>query len=127
MDGSVRHTNRGNVDSGLWIPYDHRSAGVGPCFVWGYALRWVLLSDRLKLLAYRILDPVKNKPKSETKTSFDLKPLMSKRAYELYEQEVEKMVKQIRTGIRRSRKFEKMNLQRNLKKEIKMNKSLFSI
>lgn len=28
-------------------------------FVWGYALIWALLSDRLKLLAYRILDPVK--------------------------------------------------------------------
>ncbi|KTD66916.1 cation transport ATPase [Legionella steelei] len=28
-------------------------------FVWGYALIWALLSDRVKLLAYRILDPVK--------------------------------------------------------------------
>ena len=27
-------------------------------FVWGYALVWFLLNDRLKLLAYRILDPV---------------------------------------------------------------------
>ena len=27
-------------------------------FVWGYALVWALLSDRVKLLAYRILDPV---------------------------------------------------------------------
>jgi H+-transporting ATPase len=26
-------------------------------FVWGYALVWFLLNDRLKLLAYRILDP----------------------------------------------------------------------
>ncbi len=26
-------------------------------FVWGYALAWFLLNDRLKLLAYRILDP----------------------------------------------------------------------
>jgi H+-transporting ATPase len=26
-------------------------------FVWGYALLWALLSDRVKLLAYRILDP----------------------------------------------------------------------
>jgi H+-transporting ATPase len=30
-------------------------------FVWGYALIWALLSDRIKLLAYRILDPVKPK------------------------------------------------------------------
>ena len=27
-------------------------------FVWGYALVWFLLTDRVKLLAYRILDPV---------------------------------------------------------------------
>jgi len=25
--------------------------------VWGYALMWFLLTDRVKLLAYRILDP----------------------------------------------------------------------
>jgi H+-transporting ATPase len=30
-------------------------------FVWGYALIWALLSDRLKLLAYRIFDSVKAK------------------------------------------------------------------
>ena len=28
-------------------------------FVWGYALIWALFSDRVKLLAYRLLDPVK--------------------------------------------------------------------
>jgi H+-transporting ATPase len=28
-------------------------------FVWGYALLWFLLNDRIKLLAYRIFDPVK--------------------------------------------------------------------
>jgi H+-transporting ATPase len=30
-------------------------------FVWGYALAWFLVNDRVKLLAYRILDPVKTK------------------------------------------------------------------
>jgi H+-transporting ATPase len=30
-------------------------------FVWGYALAWFLLNDRVKLLAYRIFDPVKIK------------------------------------------------------------------
>ena len=30
-------------------------------FVWGYALAWFLVNDRVKLLAYRILDPVKSK------------------------------------------------------------------
>jgi H+-transporting ATPase len=33
-------------------------------FVWGYALLWFLVNDRIKLLAYRIFDPVK---KTETK------------------------------------------------------------
>ncbi|WP_197748147.1 plasma-membrane proton-efflux P-type ATPase [Mycolicibacterium helvum] len=30
-------------------------------FVWGYALLWFLISDRVKLLAYRILDPVRTR------------------------------------------------------------------
>ena len=29
-------------------------------FVWGYALLWFLVTDRIKLLAYRILEPVNN-------------------------------------------------------------------
>ncbi len=37
-------------------------------FVWGYALIWALLSDRVKLLAYRIFDPVKAEPKPDAKT-----------------------------------------------------------
>ncbi len=37
-------------------------------FVWGYALAWFLINDRLKLLAYRIFDPIK------IKASSDLKP-----------------------------------------------------
>ena len=28
-------------------------------FVWGYALAWFLVNDRVKLLAYRFLDPTK--------------------------------------------------------------------
>ena len=36
-------------------------------FVWGYALIWALLSDRVKLLAYRIFDPVKAEPQPEAK------------------------------------------------------------
>ena len=46
-------------------------------FVWGYALIWFLINDRIKLLAYRIFDPVKTSPKlsgndvskSDSKTS----------------------------------------------------------
>ena len=36
-------------------------------FVWGYALAWFLLNDRVKLLAYRVFDPVKAEPKPEAK------------------------------------------------------------
>lgn len=49
-------------------------------FVWGYALTWFLLNDRLKLLAYRIFDSVK------VKTPSNLTPKIAKRAYELYEE-----------------------------------------
>ena len=49
-------------------------------FVWGYALLWFLLNDRVKLLAYRIFDPVK------AKTPSDLTPQIAQRAYQLYEQ-----------------------------------------
>jgi H+-transporting ATPase len=31
-------------------------------FVWGYAIIWFLVTDRVKLLGYRILDPVKTNP-----------------------------------------------------------------
>ena len=36
-------------------------------FVWGYALLWFLVNDRVKLLAYRIFDPVKDRTPSELK------------------------------------------------------------
>ena len=36
-------------------------------FVWGYALLWFLVNDRVKLLAYRIFDPVKAEAKPEAK------------------------------------------------------------
>ncbi len=34
-------------------------------FVWAYALAWFLVNDRVKLLAYRILDPTKARTKSD--------------------------------------------------------------
>ena len=37
-------------------------------FVWGYALLWFLVNDRIKLLAYRIFDPVKAVAGPESKT-----------------------------------------------------------
>ena len=38
-------------------------------FVWGYALAWFLLNDRVKLLAYRIFDPVKTDVKPDSKAA----------------------------------------------------------
>jgi len=57
--------------------------------VWGYAIAWALVNDRVKLLAYRIFDPTKpallsKKPKSQNPQ--DLKPQIAKRAYEIYEE-----------------------------------------
>ncbi len=53
-------------------------------FVWGYALAWFLVNDRIKLLAYRIFDPTQapllgRKP-------LDLRPQIASRAYEIYEE-----------------------------------------
>jgi len=55
-------------------------------FVWGYALAWFLLNDRVKLLAYRIFDPTK--APLLAKRPLDLTPQIAARAYELYEQRV---------------------------------------
>jgi H+-transporting ATPase len=52
-------------------------------FVWGYALAWFLVNDRVKLLAYRIFDPTK--APLLAKKSRDLTPQIAARAYELYE------------------------------------------
>jgi H+-transporting ATPase len=35
-------------------------------FVWGYALVWFLLNDRVKLVVYRVLDDIKADAKSDT-------------------------------------------------------------
>jgi len=44
-------------------------------FVWGYALLWFLVNDRIKLLAYRIFDPVKagTEPEARTEAKPDAK------------------------------------------------------
>jgi len=42
-------------------------------FVWGYALVWFLLNDRVKLLAYKIFDRVKTKNPKETNAEATLK------------------------------------------------------
>jgi H+-transporting ATPase len=65
-------------------------------FVWGYALVWFLINDRVKLLAYRIFDPVKTSKKDAVlaaedggkskAASTDLAPQIAKRAFEIYEE-----------------------------------------
>ena len=78
-------------------------------FVWGYALLWFLVNDRIKLIAYRFFDPVKSaakpeaedeskrganvesqsptQPETNARTPSDLTPQIAARAYELYEQQ----------------------------------------
>jgi len=54
-------------------------------FVWGYALAWFLVNDRVKLLAYRIFDPTAA-PLLATESG-DATAETAKRAYELYERQ----------------------------------------
>ena len=58
----------------------------GAAFVWGYALAWALVNDRVKLLAYRIFDPTKAPLLG--KDPLDLTPLIAARAYERYQERV---------------------------------------
>jgi len=53
-------------------------------FVWGYALAWFLVNDRVKLLAYRVFDSTASP--LLTKKPVDVTPQIAKRAYELFEQ-----------------------------------------
>jgi H+-transporting ATPase len=53
-------------------------------FVWAYAIVWALFTDRLKLLAYRILDPSALPLLAKKPTDFG--PEISKEAYELFQQ-----------------------------------------
>ncbi len=43
-------------------------------FVWGYALLWFLVNDQVKLLAYRIFDPVKAEAKAKAEPKAEDKP-----------------------------------------------------
>jgi H+-transporting ATPase len=56
-------------------------------FVWGYAVLWALVNDRIKLLAYRIFDPVKAPLFAKT-PPVDLSSQIAARAYELYQERV---------------------------------------
>ncbi|MGC2212775.1 MAG: plasma-membrane proton-efflux P-type ATPase [Silvibacterium sp.] len=56
-------------------------------FVWAYAIVWAVVTDRVKLLGYRILDPTAA-PLLASKQPVDLTPQIASRAYELYQQRV---------------------------------------
>jgi H+-transporting ATPase len=61
-------------------------------FVWGYALVWFLVSDRVKLLAYRVFDPtaaplLAQKTVSAKTSADDEASQIAKRAYEIYERQ----------------------------------------
>jgi H+-transporting ATPase len=61
-------------------------------FVWAYALTWALATDRIKLLAYRLLDPAEAKTPPAVApqaagTAPDLTAEIATKAYQLYEQE----------------------------------------
>jgi H+-transporting ATPase len=57
--------------------------------VWAYAIVWALINDRIKLLAYRIFDPIQ-KPSVQQQASapVDDTQAISARAYESYQQRV---------------------------------------
>ena len=70
---------------GLFMP----SIGWGwALMVWGYSSVWFLFNDRMKILAYRIFDRTKAKPKilaQTEKLNSDMTLKIAKRAYEIYE------------------------------------------
>jgi H+-transporting ATPase len=55
-------------------------------FVWGYALVWFLINDRIKLLAYRFLDRWDAGKVPPARPASDLSLQIAQRAYSLYEQ-----------------------------------------
>jgi H+-transporting ATPase len=53
-------------------------------FVWAYAIVWALFTDRLKLIAYRILDP--SALPLLAKKQLDLGPEVAREAFNLFQQ-----------------------------------------
>jgi len=68
---------------GLFMtPIGWKLAGI----VWAYALVWAFVTDRVKLVGYRIFDPTSAPLLS--KAPLDLTPRIASRAWELYQQRV---------------------------------------
>ncbi len=84
MGRGARHANRGDLIAvyGLFMT----PLGWGwALFVWGYALAWFVLNDRVKLIAYRVFDPTA--APLMAKNPLDVTPQIAQRADELYEQQ----------------------------------------
>jgi H+-transporting ATPase len=57
-------------------------------FVWAYAITWALINDRVKLVAYRIFDPIKKPSVEASRTLVDETQAISARAFEIYQRRV---------------------------------------
>jgi H+-transporting ATPase len=86
-------------------------------FVWGYALIWALLSDRVKLLAYRVFDPTA--APLLAREPVDVTPQIAKRAYELYEQRGRREGQAGRDWLEAEREIRKAEAKAELKPEAK--------
>ena len=64
----ARHAGPGDSDRGLRAVHDAAGLGLGSVRL-GLRLAWFLVTDRVKLLAYRILDPVNVQSQREAKPS----------------------------------------------------------
>jgi len=64
-------------------------------FVWGYAIVWALLSDRLKILAYRIFDPVNTDTEKASSATENIK--LVHRVHRFYEKLKHEDIRKINT------------------------------
>jgi hypothetical protein len=81
-------------------------------FVWAYAFAWFLVSDRVKLMAYRIFDPTQapllgRKPIAAG-YSVDVTAQIAKRAYAIHEQHGRRGGRDVQDWLRAEREFVKM-------------------
>ncbi len=74
-------------------------------FVWGYALVWFLVNDRVKLLAYRVFDPTA--APLLAREPVDVAPQIAKRAYELYERQGRREGHAVQDWLQAERKIRK--------------------
>ena len=77
-------------------------------FVWGYAIAWALVNDRVKLLAYRIFDPMKAPLLAKTQP-VDLSSQIADALMSSIRSEYMARASRIRTGSRRSERLERIS------------------